>query len=713
MLTTQSILPWARRLQGAKQLQWRRGVRASIAVGSVMAACHVLGIPPAAAALGAFNPLLVDNGGPYRTRLTSMVCALIGGAVALILGSVLPQSLFVIVPATLLFCFALTYARVISQPIASTSVLVLILYFAGLGGTLHTLHSATVAATLILAGGLWAIALSLFLWPVDPFRPARLAVATCYTSLADFTATLPTPVPHEDQNVPHPTHTWQRHQRLRIEEARNTLSATSARMPSRTIRARNLTVLLETSDMLLACTLRLTELADLPAPPATLATLTLWLATSQRAIGDALTHHPADNAASFSLEGSHRLQLLAPLALTGILQSEHRDALLDLSIAFDAVRAIWTGAEPPQIALLSTLPLDPAANPVKKSWDLVFIDSTWLDSLRANWTLSSANLRHALRLMVVGTLDVIVMRLIHLNHGFWLPMTSIILMQPFSAGTNRKSLQRVTGTILGGFLAAFLAFVIPGPLTLLLVILALSGLTLAAFSVDYAVYCFFLTPTFVLLSLPHPHDWRYAGIRVGLTLAGATIAVLAMRLLWPERAPQELAHLFRRGASADAAYLHATLKFWSVSASARRTADRQILAPARRACGLASNDAEEAVDRILQEPAFTRFTPGSGESRQLAEQSLTFTTYLRRLTQSITTLASLGRCTPTTRARLQSLATRLQQIATAKPISPKPTGPTRPTLVDPTDAIDATEQQLLRIERQVGILERTAATLPT
>ncbi len=70
--------------------QWRRGARALFAIGSVMAVCHLLGRPPQAAALGAFDALLVDNGGPYRPRLTTMAMVLVGGALALVAGSVVP-----------------------------------------------------------------------------------------------------------------------------------------------------------------------------------------------------------------------------------------------------------------------------------------------------------------------------------------------------------------------------------------------------------------------------------------------------------------------------------------------------------------------------------------------------------------------------------------------------------------------------------------------
>jgi uncharacterized membrane protein YccC len=704
-------------LQWTQRMQWRRGIRALVTVGTLMVVSHLLGRSPLAAALGAFNCLLVDNGGPYRTRLTTMAVALLGGTLALVAGSLLSANLLVVIFVTLAVCFAVTYARVVSQPIASTAVLILVVYFAGLGGSLHTLTAARITAEMVLLGGVWTMLISLLLWPIDPFRPARLAVATCYVSLADFTASLTSADKHAGnaEAAMRAAHDWQRNQRTRMEEARSALSVTGARAPSRTVRARNLTVLLETADMLMARTMRLTELLEAGTSPenlqASIRDLSQWLASAEQAIGHALTRKPADAAASFAPEGSHRMQFLtarrkravpvpAPPVnpLVSHLQAEESDTALELGIAFDAIRAIWTGSD---VTGTTTQLNEETTN---KIWDLYFIDSTWLDSLRANWTLHSANMRHALRLMIVGAVDVTVMRLIHINHGFWLPMTSIILMQPYSAGTNRKSVQRVTGTIAGGILAALLAVSLPGQLSLILVITILAAFTLATFAVDYAVYCFFLTPTFVLLSLPHPHDWRYAGIRIGTTLAGATIAILAMRLLWPERAETELAHLLRRGAQADAAYMRAMLRFWSATSKDRRIAERTLLAPARRACGLASNDAEEAVDRVLQEPSFTSRTHNS-----LGEQALTFTTYLRRLTQSITTLALFVRDTPANLARLETVVNRLDRIANSEALIEERVADfnsARPVLVD------VAEDQIQRMERQSFVLERTAAALP-
>jgi hypothetical protein len=232
------------------------------------------------------------------------------------------------------------------------------------------------------------------------------------------------------------------------------------------------------------------------------------------------------------------------------------------------------------------------------------------------------------------------------------------------------------------------------------------SLTLATYAVDYAIYCFFLTPSFVLLSLPHPHDWRYAGIRIGTTLAGALIALAAMRLLWPERAEAELNRLLRRGAAADAAYLRAMLRFWDASPKEKPAAERQVLAPARRACGLASNDAEEAVDRVMQEPQFGGL---AAAELRLRNEALTFATYLRRLTQSITTLAVVGRNTPQTHTRLQRAAERMERIAAGEAAAGE-------AAENPTAGLalgNVAEAQMQRVERQVGILERTAAALRT
>src|SRR3978361_2239041 len=111
-----------------RSLQWTRGLRAGVAVAAAMGVCYMLGRPMGWAALGGFETILVDNGGPYRSRLRTMLTVLIGGALAGTVGALVPASVWIVVPVTAFVCFAFTFGRVASQPLASTSVIILVIY---------------------------------------------------------------------------------------------------------------------------------------------------------------------------------------------------------------------------------------------------------------------------------------------------------------------------------------------------------------------------------------------------------------------------------------------------------------------------------------------------------------------------------------------------------------------------------------------------------
>jgi uncharacterized membrane protein YccC len=728
---------WSLRWSSAlKRLHWERGVRAGIAVLAAMLACRALGKPMGWAALGGFEAILVDNGGPYRSRLSTMLTVLIGGAIACIVASLSSTPFWLAVLVTAGFCFAVTFGRVLANQIASTSVVILVLYFAGYGGESHTLYGALGNALAYVLGGLWAAGLSLVLWPLDPFRPARLGVSRCYDLLAQFTSQVHATQPDsgDRQAERHRMHELQRQMRLSIESARTAIGGTGARITARTLRARSLTVLLETVDLLFAGTIRWTELLEATSDPqaqAAIADALQWMEQAEKTIAVALEKRPADGAASFAPDGSHSIQHLrkretaikalertaAPLdPLIRHLVQEERDILLNVEVAFEAIQALWSGVDPSRrpassgAAIRSSLLARQVQPPSGTGWQ------SMVDAARANWTTHSIMMRHALRMLVVGAVDVLLMKMVHVSHGGWLAMTSIIVLQPTSSGTLRRGAQRVGGTIAGGVLAAILAAAIHSQEGIIVVVTITSIFTLATYAIDYGWYAFFLTPTFVLLSLPHLRDWHFAGVRIGNTVLGAAVAVLAMRLLWPEREQVEMTRLLARGAQADAEYVRAMLLFWrtidSTSTDAARIdADRRLLAPARRACGLAINDAEEALDRIMLEPQ----VPLSKSTEW--EPALTFVTYLRRMTRAVTTLAALGCDDDHLRDRAERVIDRLERLAEIMNSNERRGEPSFPepgsagSAAAPLGEDTPEEHQLRRLERQAGVLERTASVL--
>ena len=726
MIRLDLMLPLKDWKTAIRRLHWSRGVRAGLAVAMAMSVCHLLGQPVGWAALGGFEAILVDNGGPYRSRFLTMGTLMVGGAAACIVGSLAATPLAAAILATAAFCFAVTFARVLSQPIASTSVIVLVIYFAGLGGASHSLHGILIEALQFVLGCACAALLSLILWPLDPFRPARQAVASCYEILASFTehvqATTPNSLAREAERSR--MHQLQRIMRLAMEEARRSLEATAARTASRTLRARSLTVLLETADMLFAETIRWTELLESTEDEASqqriLAALR-WLGRAEHAVGDGLREKPADGGASFAPEGSQSLDHMRRRAeaiakhsggepsTMSYFGADEREALQNIETAFESVRAIWSGIDV-RSGDVATRWARLAEHGVAERTTAAGTALTWKEIVRANWTGNSVMMRHALRLTVVGAVDVLVMWVMHLPHGSWLGMTSVIVLQPYGSGTIRKSMQRVGGTIAGGVLAAVLAASIRDQIGIIVVITITSVLTLATYAVNYGWYSFFLTPTFVLMSLPHLRDWHFAGVRIEMTFIGAFVALLAMRFLWPEQEKAALWRLLGRGAAADAAYVKAMVAFWKLSPDQRHIAEREILAPARRSSGLAVVDAQETLERLLLEPEIGWNRSTRADSKW--ESALTFVTYLQRFARTVTTLAVVGVPNESAMRKIDEIATRLDRLSRLLLAEEAARIPHNnlPSATSPDQEPNSTtQQQIWRLERQVNVMERAAA----
>jgi uncharacterized membrane protein YccC len=693
-----------------KRLEWQRGARAGISVGTAMLFCLLLHRPIGWIALGALYICLVDNGGPYRSRLGNMLTIAALGSLAVLLGSVANPNLLVGLIVTIAFFFSMTLARVLSQPLAATSVLILICYIVSFGGEHNGLATASINAAYFFTGGIWAAAIALALWPVDPFRPAREAIADVYNALSQITSSL--------SLAPEIFNEGLALTRIRIETAGAALAATPARMTVRTIRARNLTVLNECADLLIARILRFAELAETSASTEPLRPVQSWLIAQLQHIEAALRERPI-NVSAFGPDGSLSIdmhhsesRLEASLTDTNSEASKYlittlRDTCFNFDLAYEALRAVWTGAESRQSEAAdfrATLRGESSA---------LSSPATWLETLRSNLTLRSVMFRHALRLSAVISIDVFLTRYIHVTHSYWFAMTSLIVLRPFAGETVRRSFDRVAGTVAGGILAAAFTAIITNQTELLVLVVICSAGCVAFYAVDYAWYCFFVTPAIVLLTLPRLHDWHLAAIRTEMTILGALVSVLAMLLLWPQRESLELPGLLARAASADAAYMRAMLAFWnrsSLSASDRIAAERALLAPARRLCGLAVNDAEETLDHALVEHSIP-LNPRREPTRLLNSASLTFTTYLRRVTRTVTTLAAIGNddlsatdteCIATLAARLDTISQSLSKHANLVPQTTEQNSSTPESLA---------ANQLRRLNLQVSILERTAAEL--
>ncbi len=710
-----------------RQMDWMRGLRAAVALSAPLVLGDVLDIPNLGwAALGGFEAILADSGGSYRTRMGSLLTLSVAGAAGVFVGSLTGGTLQWALPVTLLWCFIWSYLAVLGQPFTSAGVLVQVVFICGIGAPAANWHEALSLALLLLAGGAWATLLSLFLWPLDAYRPARAAVSDCYAELASFLGSVVELSAREKQRASLWHRLAQHHQyriRRAVERGWHAVATVRAEHLADTSRGRNLVVLLETADLLIARTVALAEQMEAQTAAESAASSSCItrgisgledLRQAELWVASLLVRHHGETTDSARSKLGEMQQL--PRSLEGCLDDADAFGRFLLSQIAEFATLLETAVDnTAQLRLgrparISHLPAFSVGHSGYVYARLGELRQGWnLDLLAANLTRDSLTLRHSVRVALVCGLDVCLISLMHTNHGYWLLMTSLIVLQPHVSGTLRRSLERIGGTVGGGILAALLAMTLHSELTTAAVLFPLSLLALALMPVSYAAFAFFLTPTFVLAWMPSPGDWSLALVRVGNTIVGAVISVVAMKLLFPayerERAPQ----ILRASLTADRSYLAELAAAWRSRSRASR-----ILANARRRAGLAHNDTEESVERLLSE-TWPRRIP-------FAQFATAFVTYLRRFAQSVTTLTTLDdewewKQSGRVQTRLQLLDERMRWLEESMSSEPGALdSPWPEPASDPLQPALATvdhfgERQLERLERQTGVLHRQLLSL--
>jgi uncharacterized membrane protein YccC len=253
-------------------------------------------------------------------------------------------------------------------------------------------------------------------------------------------------------------------------------------------------------------------------------------------------------------------------------------------------------------------------------------------SLSALLRPDSVVLQHALRIGLVTTIAVWVTSLLRLNHGYWVTLTVVVILQPYGAATRQKALQRVAGTIIGAGVAAVLSALFGGTAVIVALIFVFTALCVALLPVNYGAYAVFGTPAFVLLAEASAGNWHLAGLRVINTLIGGALALLGSRL-WPvdewSRVPEFIAQALR----ANADFLRRAVE---VTHEGGRTFGG--LRDVRRTIALAAANGEDSFQRLISDH--------SGPSETL-EPIMACLVYTRRFAAATAGLALAGGIDPT------------------------------------------------------------------
>ncbi|MFP2909559.1 FUSC family protein [Pyxidicoccus sp. 3LFB2] len=640
---------------------------------------------------------LVDRGGPYRDRARAMgAMSLLGAGVGLVSAFHLPA--WAAVGLTLCWVAACGFARSYGETPGFMGVVLGNYGVVSLSLPANDFADALVRSGLFVVGGAWAMLLALLLWPLRPYRPARLSIARCFDVLSDRADEVGRwPLDGPAASVPEVP--WEPRMRQSLETASSVLAATRRGRVGESGRGEHLLVLREGADALMPLLVALTETLEVvPREPRYLA----LRAEVQRALAEFATDTRSIARALEKGEGVSARKACGPervLHALEVLEAErplpeparaayfHVHALLCRLLEYtrallDVAASLEDGKPVPE-----ALPLAPRS--------VAAPSRSLLEPLRENLDSSSVIFRHALRLGVSAALATALVRGLGLNHGYWVIITVIIVLQPYSGLTLQRSLQRVAGTFLGAALAAGLVALVRDPVVILVAIMVLFAVAMSVQPISVPAFQVLLTPALVLLSELQTGDWSLAGVRIVNTLLGGGLALLGARLLWPSpehlRFPEQVATALR----ADRDYLRQVV--------ASRSDAEPAVREARRRMGLALLSAEASFQRLL--------TEWRGPAQQL-EPVMALLTYARRLTSAVTALSSVrqGPGSPDLEPVARYTAAALDELATAveQRRAPAPLPPESPPVEG--DALSRT--QVERLVRQLSVLHHAAERLP-
>lgn len=576
---------------------------------------------------GALNTMFSDQPGPYRARLQRMLIAALAAGLAALLGIWIGHDTPALVLAGLLFGLSgglLVALGPVAARVGLTSMILLVIS----ADMQLPLQQAPVVAALIFAGGLLQVALALAAWPLQRYRPERFALAELMRQLAGIARQRP-----EASAAPPAT-----------QEVLDAMVMLHGEHRSRAIAVQSFRIIAELCDRVRLELLSLadaeTRLTDSQARPAIervleRSAIVLEQLAHAMTVGEdpvaadasmtgfddlvgALTHFQHDNADTRERR-LVRVAVARAQGLAGQLRALIRNAH-------------WASSRGEIQAQLAEARLPAALRPA----------ATWA-TLRANLDVSSVAFRHALRCGVCLALAIAFQRWQQIPHGFWIPMTTAIVLKPDFGGTFSFGALRVAGTFVGLLLATLLAHLAMDGASVRMLLLALFCLGFRLLTqVNYGIGVAFLTGMLVLLlSFEGISPGQAVVARLQATVAGSVLALVAYAL-WPTRERLQIRASLANLLSAYRDHLRHLL-----------LGQLEGLSDTRAAARVARTNAQASIERLRGEPRSRR----NLRELKLAESLLANGNRLIRATLSLEAVLSDGHRLPT----LDALAAFAQQ----------------------------------------------------
>lgn len=256
-----------------------------------------------------------------------------------------------------------------------------------------------------------------------------------------------------------------------------------------------------------------------------------------------------------------------------------------------------------------------------------------VEYMREIFNFNSQQFNYAFRVAVGMAVSVFLFKFFNINHGQWIALTMLIVIQPYYGATRKKGMERIIGTVFG-IIVGGLIMLIPIPYPYFAYFLVFISFFVAYYiRNNYKVGVFFVTIMMVIMmQMSQQASWDLIGWRVVSTCIGAAIALGISFAFWPIWEEKRFPHLQRKSLMQNATY------FQQVVAQKNLSHSEATWYKQRRVTEAANNDLFACVQRMYEEPKSVR---------KDVENSFAQVGAIIRLTREITSLGFTLQATDT------------------------------------------------------------------
>lgn len=227
----------------------------------------------------------------------------------------------------------------------------------------------------------------------------------------------------------------------------------------------------------------------------------------------------------------------------------------------------------------------------------------WIVHLRTMFNINSQQFRYALRVAIAVSIGTFIFVYFHIDHGYWMPLTVIIVIQPYYGATLKKGMERIAGTVAGITVGGIISLLNLPQYVFMVLLIIVSFLLVYFIRNNYKVGVFFLTLMMVVLfHLSAQASWQLIGTRLIATLAGALLAIIAGYAFWPVWEKQRFPALMSVALQQNQKYLREVIR----QLAAQKRSDNWL--KLRNLAEAANSDVFACVQRMQEEPRHLRYS---------------------------------------------------------------------------------------------------------